>query len=92
MKKKEYVTNISEKLNITKKEVELVTDAFIEELINSLNKKDMVTITNFGTFRKTIIQNYEFFSPIDGAKLKKDIVKVTFSVSKELSNRLLGVK
>lgn len=90
MKKSEYIEKISKELNITKKEVELVTDAFIIELIETLKKKDLVTITNFGTFRKSIIRNYEFFSPVDGKKLSKDIVKVTFSVSRELSKKLLG--
>ena len=89
MKRKEYIDNISKKLNITKKEVELVTDAFLEELVLTLSKKDLVTITNFGTFRKTIIKDFECFSPVDGAKIKKDIVKVTFSISRELSRRLL---
>lgn len=92
MKKKEYVTKISEKLGYTKKEVEQITDAFILELINTIDKKELVTITNFGTFRKSIIKNYEFFSPINGERLKRDIVKVTFSVSKELSKKLLGEK
>ncbi len=89
MKRKEYIDNISKKLNITKKEVELVTDAFLEELVLTLGKKDLVTITNFGTFRKTIIKDFECFSPVDGTKIKKDIVKVTFSISRELSRRLL---
>lgn len=89
MKRKEYITTISEKLNLTKKEVELVTDMFLEELAKKLEEKDMVTITNFGTFRKSVIKDYECFSPVDGAKIKKDIVKVTFSLSKELSKRLL---
>ncbi len=89
MKRKEYIDNISKKLNITKKEVELVTDAFLEELVLTLSKKDLVTITNFGTFRKTIIKDFECFSPVDGAKIKKDIVKVTFSISRDLSRRLL---
>ena len=89
MKRKEYIDNISKKLNITKKEVELVTDAFLEELVLTMDKKDLVTITNFGTFRKTIIKDFECFSPVDGAKIKKDIVKVTFSISRELSRRLL---
>ena len=91
MKRKEYIANISQKLNLTKKEVELVTDAFIEELITALSKKDMVTITNFGTFRKSIIKDFECFSPVDGKKMKIDVAKVTFSLSKELSRRLLGV-
>lgn len=89
MKKQEYITRISEKLNLTKKEVELVTDEFLNELILTLQKKEIVTITNFGSFKKTIIDSYEYFSPINGEKkVKEKVVKVTFSLSKELSKRL----
>lgn len=89
MKKQEYITRISEKLNLTKKEVELVTDEFLNELILTLQRKDIVTITNFGSFKKTIIDSYEYFSPINGEKkVKEKVVKVTFSLSKELSKRL----
>lgn len=89
MKKQEYITKISEKLNLTKKEVEQVTDEFLNELIFNLKEKDTVIITNFGTFKKTIIDSYEYFSPINGEKkVKHGVVKVTFSLSKELSRRL----
>ena len=33
MKKQEYITRISERLNLTKKEVEQVTDEFLNELV-----------------------------------------------------------
>lgn len=89
MKKQEYVTKISEKLNMTKKDVEAVTDEFIRELSETLNIKDSVSITNFGTFKKTIVKSYSYFSPINGEKkVKENMVKVTFSLSKELSNKL----
>lgn len=89
MKKQEYITKISEKLHLTKKEVELVTDEFLNELALTLQKKDMVIITNFGTFKKSIIDSYEYFSPINGEKkVKERVVKVTFSLSKELQNKL----
>lgn len=89
MKKQEYITKISEKLHLTKKEVELVTDEFLNELALTLQKKDMVIITNFGTFKKNIIDSYEYFSPINGEKkVKEKVVKVTFSLSKELQNKL----
>lgn len=89
MKKQEYITKISEKLHLTKKEVELVTDEFLNELASTLQKKDMVIITNFGTFKKNIIDSYEYFSPINGEKkVKEKVVKVTFSLSKELQNKL----
>lgn len=89
MKKQEYVTKISEKLKMTKKDVEAVTDEFIKVLCDTLDSKESVSITKFGTFKKTITKSYSYFSPINGEKkVKENMVKVTFSLSKDLSNRL----
>ena len=89
MKKSVYVEKISQELNMTKKDVQLVTDAFIKELTNAIVNQDSVIITNFGTFKKTIVKSYSYFSPINGEKkVKENMVKVTFSLSKELSNKL----
>ncbi len=89
MKKSEYVTKISEKLHLTKKEVEMVTDEFINELIESICQKDTVSITNFGTFKKTILDSYTYFSPINGEKqTKKGVARISFTISKDLSKKL----
>lgn len=89
MKKSVYVEKISQELNMTKKDVQLVTDAFIKELTNAIVNQDSVIITNFGTFRKKSTKPYSCFSPIDGSSLEvKKQIKVFFSCSKELKERL----
>ena len=89
MKKQEYVTKISQKLNLTKKNVIEVTDAFIEELITSLINQESVSITNLGTFKKNKTKPYTYFSPVDGSKMTTEgITKISFSMSKDLNNRI----
>ena len=89
MKKQEYVEKIRKKLNLTKKNVADVTDAFVEELISSLIEQESVSITNFGTFKKNKTKPYGYFSHVDGSKMyTKGITKISFSMSKDLNNRI----
>ncbi|MDD3170995.1 MAG: HU family DNA-binding protein [Bacilli bacterium] len=89
MKKSIYVTKISQELNMTKKAVEEVTDAFINELIDSLVKENSVSITNFGTFKKIKTKPYDYFSPVDGKKMVTDgMIKISFSMSKDFSRKV----
>ena len=88
MKKQEYISKISNKLGISKKDVGLVIDSFLDELSNSLSKKDLVTITNVGTFRKEHVVAKNMFSPIDGSNLKNDYYRIHFSISSSLSKKI----
>lgn len=88
MKKEEYVSKISNELNMTKKDVALVIDAFIKELINNIELKDSITITNFGTFKKDHIKAKNMFSPIDGSNVRNEYYRLHFSMSESLSKRL----
>ena len=88
MKKEEYVSKISNELNMTKKDVALVIDAFIKELINNIELKDNITITNFGTFKKDHIKAKNMFSPIDGSNVRNEYYRLHFSMSESLSKRL----
>lgn len=89
MKKQEYVTKISQKLNLTKKNVAEVTDAFIEELSLSLINQESVSITNLGTFKKSKTKPYAYFSPVDGSNMYTEgITKISFSMSKDLNSKV----
>lgn len=88
MKKQEYISKISNKLGISKKDVGLVIDSFLDELSDSLSKKDLVTITNVGTFRKEHVVAKNMFSPIDGSNLKNDYYRIHFSISSSLSKKI----
>lgn len=50
MNKKELITSMSEKTELTKKDVESVLNAFIEAVEESLEDGEKVQITGFGTF------------------------------------------
>ena len=76
MKKDVYVTKISQDLGMTKKDVSRVVDAFINELANTISEKNMVVLTNFGTFKKEHVIAKNMFSPVNGSK---DVIRSTSS-------------
>ena len=89
MKKEEYVNEISEKLNLPKKEVNDVVDSYLELLSKKIVENDQVVITNFGSFQKTLIKPKAIYSPIDGSTLDaKSYYRITFTCSKQLIERL----
>lgn len=88
MKKKEYVKKIGDKLDINYNIVSKCIDEFIEELTNELKENDKVSISNFGTFTKTLIKAKNQFSPIDGSELNNSYYRITFTCSKDLINKL----
>jgi DNA-binding protein HU-beta len=45
------VSTISEKTELSKKDIELVLDTMLDEITKSLQAGDKVTFTGFGTFR-----------------------------------------
>ena len=89
MKKEEYVNNISQKLNISKKEVNDVIDEYLNILSDKIVEKDQVVITNLGSFQKTLIKPKSIYSPIDGSTLNaKSYYRITFTCSKQLIEKL----
>ena len=89
MKKEEYVNNISQKLNIPKKEVNDVIDEYLNLLSDKIVEKDQVVITNLGSFQKTLIKPKAIYSPIDGSTLKaKSYYRITFTCAKQLIEKL----
>ena len=89
MKKDVYVTKISQELGMTKKDVSKVIDAFISELSDTISAKDMVVITNFGTFKKEHVIAKNMFSPVDGSNIKNDYYRIHFSMSSHLSKKIV---
>ena len=65
-----------------------ISDEFIEELTDELKENDKVSISNFGTFTKTLIKAKNQFSPIDGSELNNSYYRITFTCSKDLINKL----
>ncbi|BDR74174.1 transcriptional regulator (plasmid) [Clostridium tetani] len=50
MNKKELITSMSEKTELTKKDVELALNAFIETVEETLENGEKVQLTGFGVF------------------------------------------
>lgn len=50
MKDKELIQKVAERLGRSEADVSLVTDAWIEEIVASLQRYESVNIRNFGTF------------------------------------------
>ena len=48
--KAELVELVSEKTNLTKKDIKIIVDAFFEQMQQSLKKGIKVQLTGFGTF------------------------------------------
>ena len=48
------VSNIAEKADLSKKDVETVLDVMIEEIIKALKNGEKVTLTGFGAFRASM--------------------------------------
>jgi len=88
MVKKDYVKKIGDKLGLNYNVVLKCIDEFIDEIANEMCENDKVSISNFGTFTKTLIKAKNQFSPIDGRELNNSYYRITFTCSKELINRL----
>ncbi len=50
MKKSDLIDKVSGKVDLTKKDVELVVDTFLEEIINTLAAGEKVVVSGFGAF------------------------------------------
>lgn len=89
MEKKEYLKLISNKYGYSMKEVDEIIDEYLDILSDKIVANDKVSITNLGTFQKTLIKPKVIFSPIDGSTLEtKSYYRLTFTCSKQLLNKL----
>jgi len=89
MKKEEYLSLISQKTKLTKKDIDLVITEYLELVKEQLKANGKVSITNFGTFKKNVTKPFSYFSPIDGSSLETEgIVKISFSSSKQLLEKM----
>jgi DNA-binding protein HU-beta len=89
MNKNDFVNLISDKLGKTKKDVNLIIDNFLEEIITGLQNNEKIALTNFGTFQKSDVKKTDIYSPYDG-KLLKGVThtRVYFKSSSYLKSKL----
>lgn len=70
MNKDALVSAISEKTDLSKKDVDMVLETMIEVITKSLKSGDKVTMTGFGTFRVSKRAAREGINPQTKAKIK----------------------
>lgn len=89
MNKNDYINKISEKLNVTKKDVNNIITELFEMIKEDLRNDEKVMITNFGTFETAKTKPFNVYSPYDG-KLIENVsqVRVHFKSSNSLKNYL----
>lgn len=89
MNKKELVSALAEKVNVTKKEAALFVDSFVDVVSDALGKGESVKIVGFGTFevverkpRKGVNPQTKEAIEIPGGKVPK------FKAGKELKAKV----
>lgn len=89
MNKNDYINRISDKLEITKKDVGNVINELFEMMKEDLKNEEKIMITNFGTFETAKTKPFNVYSPYDG-KLIENItqIRVHFKSSNSLKDYL----
>ena len=64
------VSTISEKTELSKKDIELMIDTMLDEITKSLQAGDKVTFTGFGTFRVSARAARDGINPQTKAKIQ----------------------
>jgi DNA-binding protein HU-beta len=83
MNKGELVDAIAEKASVTKKQADVVLNAVIEAIVETVAAGDKVTLVGFGSFEMRERQAREGRNPKTGAKMEIPATKVpAFSAGK----------
>lgn len=72
MNKKELITSIAEKSELTKKDSELALKAFVDSVVEALENGEKVQITGFGTFETVERSARDYRNPKTGEVVKKE--------------------
>lgn len=70
MNKDALISAISEKTDLSKKDIEMMLATMIEVITKALKKEDKVTMTGFGTFKVSKRAAREGINPQTKAKIK----------------------
>jgi DNA-binding protein HU-beta len=69
MNKSQLINIVSEKVDMKKKDVELVVDTMINTIYSTLKSDDKVTISGFGTFETKFRRERNGVNPKTGEKI-----------------------
>jgi DNA-binding protein HU-beta len=91
--KGELVDAIASKASVTKKEADSIVSAMIETIMETVSKKDKVTLVGFGTFESRDRQAREGRNPSTGQAIKIPATTVpAFSAGKMFKEQVAASK
>ena len=89
MNKDALVSAISEKTDLSKKDIEMTLEAMVEVITKTLKSGDKVTMTGFGTFKVSNRAAREGINPQTKAKIKIPAMTVPkFTAGKALKEAI----
>lgn len=93
MNKAELVTEVSQKMDTTKKDAEIALNAVLAAIEESLVKGDNVQLIGFGTFEVKARAARKGRNPQTGAEIKIPASKTaTFKIGKKLKEKINTAK
>ena len=89
MNKKELITSIAEKSELTKKDSELFLKAFVDSVVEALENGEKVQITGFGTFETVERSARNYRNPrTDEVVPKEATIAPKFRFAKDVKERV----
>ncbi|MEM9137085.1 MAG: HU family DNA-binding protein [Cyanobacteria bacterium P01_F01_bin.42] len=89
MNKGELVSVIADKASVTKKEAELILDATLDTIIESVSNGDKISLVGFGSFEKRHRKARDGRNPQTGQTIKIPATDVPgFSAGKSFKERV----
>ncbi|ERJ12796.1 HU family DNA-binding protein [Haloplasma contractile] len=93
MNKSQLISSIHEKTDLTKKDIDLVLDAFINTVYETLKSADKVTLSGFGTFEPKHRPERNGVNPKTGEKIiVPESTVPSFKAGKTFKETLKGNK
>lgn len=91
MNKKDLINEISQKIELSKKDTESALNAFINVVTDTLVKGEEITISGFGKFQCVDVAERICRNPQDGSEIVSPAHrKVKFTVGKSLKDSVKG--
>lgn len=93
MNKSQLISIVSEKVDMKKKDVELVVDTMINTIYSTLKENDKVTISGFGTFETKFRRERNGVNPKTGEKIVvEEAVLPIFKAGKSFKEEVKDVQ
>jgi len=89
MNKQDLVKELSQTLDMSQKEVRMILDAYMEEIVLILEEGQQYKQTGFGTFKTVLSKERVSYNPALKKKMRLPVKKkIKFRPSKKLKERI----